>query len=659
MDFFERQDVARRNTKLLVLYFILAVVLIILSIDLIAATAFSYLQTVEGDQVKLDPLSSEFWTSNYVLYVSIAAACVILFGNLKAFISLRKGGMSVAELAGANEVDFSTKDKLVKRYINIVEEMSIASGVVMPKLYVLEHDESINAFVAGLTSDNTVMVVTRGALEKLSRDELQGVVGHEFSHILHGDMRINVRLIGIIYGITMIGAIGGSILRSLFHSSRYSSRRSSGGKKGSGILVIAGIGLGLLIVGYIGLFFGRLIKASISRQREYLADASAVQFTRNNDGIAGALAAIMFDGIGSHLDNKKAEDISHMCFGESMSFSKMFATHPPLEDRIKVISPSFLPAFKIKRQSEGGARQEELVSRMSSDDDVVSSFSSSSQSAVAMTNDEVINTVGAPQPEHLNLAHDILNSIPDSLHLAVYGKDSARALIYAMILSAMKEKEKVSFIEIESQDSEKIRKQSEEYYEVLSDQDLNIRLPLIELCLPILRELSEDSKQQFIKVCLALSALDNKTSLFEFVMILIIRSELNGLDNIRKLSEFKSIKKVLPSLDRVLSLIIYVGANHQPADLYKKFMSRFKHTELNIIPLADCKVSVLSKDLVQLSRLTPKIKKNVLKVFVKCVMHDDVIKPAEAEMLRAVSMVLDCPMPPLLGNVKMNDASHT
>lgn len=647
MDFFKRQDIARRNTKILVLYFVIAVALIVLSIDLIAAMAFSYIQTAEGYQVSLDPLNTQFWMSDYVIYVSIASCCVILFGNLKAFLSLRNGGMSVAENVGASEVSFDTKDSLTKRYINIVEEMAIASGVVMPKLYVLEHDQSINAFVAGLTADNTVMVVTKGALEKLSRDELQGVVGHEFSHILHGDMRINVRLIGIIYGITMIGAIGGSILRSLFHSSRYSHRRSSGDKKGSGVLVIAGIGLGLLIVGYIGLFFGRLIKASISRQREYLADASAVQFTRNNDGIAGALAAIMYDGIGSHLDNEKSEDISHMCFGESMAFNKMFATHPPLEDRIKTISPSFLPALKLKRHSEENSSQEELVNQINSDDNVVSSFSSS-QSNVVMTNNEVMDTVGSPQPQHLNLAQGLLSSIPEKLHLAVYNENSARALIYAMILSAMKEKDKVSFVAIENQDSKEVRKHSEEYYKELCNLDLSIRLPLIELCLPVLRELSEESKNEFINLCIELSGLDNKTSLFEFVMILIIRSELNGLDNIRKLSDYKSIKKVIPSLERALSLLIYVGANKQPADLYKKFMSRFKHTGLNITPLEDCKVSVLSKDLVQLSRLTPKIKRNVLNVFIKCVMHDDVIKPAEAEMLRAISMVLDCPMPPLL-----------
>ncbi|MDH5424149.1 MAG: M48 family metallopeptidase [Gammaproteobacteria bacterium] len=637
MDFFGRQDLARRKTRLLVLYFILAVVSIVIAVNLIFASVSGYGLVFEYR----NPLQAGYWLSNRFVIVTSITLGVILFGNLIVYFDIRDGGASVAEYAGATQVEMSSGDKLLKRYINIVEEMAIASGVIMPVLYVQKNEQGINAFVAGLSAENTAMVVTQGALNKLNREQLQGVIGHEFSHIFHGDMRLNVRMIGIIYGITMIGEIGRSMLRGLFHS----RRRSYQQKKSNSIGAAAGfIGLGLFLAGYLGLFFGRLIRASVSRQREFLADASSVQYTRNKDGIAGALTAIMYDGAGSHLQSKKAEDIAHMCFCESMSLNGRFATHPPLAERINAISPGFLPQYKIRDRNS--LHNQDIDASKSHVNSYVSSFSEQ-QTPVNITNKEVADSVGQPQPEHLLQAHDLLNTIPDKLHLAAYNVESARALFYAMILSSMKDQSMVSFSAIEDSESERIAALTKGFYPEFCNIGAAIRLPLIELSLPVLRGLSITDKNKFIDICVSLSALDNKKNLFEFIIVTILRAELLDRIKTKQLSRYKNIKSVLSSIERLLSLLIYAGRNAAPDKVYKRHMSRFKHTDLDIVPLSECKLSLISKDMLEVSRLKPDIKRNVLEIFIDCILDDDLVMPAEAEMLRAVSMMLDCPMPPM------------
>src|SRR5688572_19806863 len=320
MNFFERQAAARRTSSRLVVLFALAVAGIVFAID--AAAFLAYGAGADAEPGEIGAL---------LVFTTLLTLGVIGLGSLYRVASLRGGGEPVALQLGGTPIAADTTDFNLRRLRNVVEEIAIASGVPVPKIYVLEHEASINAFAAGYSPSDAVIAVTRGALDRLNRDELQGVIAHEFSHILNGDMRLNIRLMGVLFGILMIGLIGRKILQ---HG------RFGGRNKGAGAILVAA--LIAMVVGYVGLFFGRMIKAGVSRQREQLADASAVQFTRQTVGLSGALKKIGGLGEGSKLNERgDAEEVSHMLFGDGVGFSGLFATHPPLLARIQALEPQF------------------------------------------------------------------------------------------------------------------------------------------------------------------------------------------------------------------------------------------------------------------------------------------------------------------------------
>ncbi len=327
MNFFQHQEAARRKTGLLVVLFIVAVALIILAVYA-AALAF-YLTQMRG----LEGTARSWWVPGVFFPVAIATVILVSLGSLYKIATLRGGGAVVASQLGGSKISPSTQKLNERVLLNVVEEMAIASGVPVPEVYLLDKEKGINAFAAGFTPDDAVIGVTRGCLETLSRDELQGVIAHEFSHILHGDMRLNLRLIGILHGILLLALIGEMLLRSM--------RYSRDSKKGGAGIALAG--LALFVIGYVGLFFGKLIKSAVSRQREYLADAAAVQFTRNPGGLGGALKRIGGLAHGSRITEANPETASHLFFGNALraSLLGLMSTHPPLDVRIKRIEPSF------------------------------------------------------------------------------------------------------------------------------------------------------------------------------------------------------------------------------------------------------------------------------------------------------------------------------
>ncbi|MEE9571068.1 MAG: M48 family metallopeptidase, partial [Gammaproteobacteria bacterium] len=329
MDFFTQQERSRRATRVLVVMFLLAVTLIVLAVTLVVAVVVRLYTDPYGPQSVIDGTSFTVWLmDNGTLLAGVAAltALFIALASLYRTATLSRGGAQVARMLGATEVTGEGSDPLRRRLLNVVEEMSIASGVPVPDIFVLEEEQGINAFAAGLTPADAAVAVTRGALEKLNRAELQGVIAHEFSHILNGDMRLNQRLMGLSFGILILALIG----RWLLHSMRFTRRSRSNG----GLAAAAGVGLAFMLIGYIGLFFGRLIKAGVSRQREMLADASALQFTRDSTGLAGALKKI--GGYTGRLSSQNSEEIAHMLFSRgSRAFRGWFATHPPLDERIQ------------------------------------------------------------------------------------------------------------------------------------------------------------------------------------------------------------------------------------------------------------------------------------------------------------------------------------
>jgi Zn-dependent protease with chaperone function len=325
MNFFEHQQQARISTRRLIVFFALAVIGVVLAVNAVAAIALG--STVHRLDVRLHVL------------VTLATLVLIAAGTIWETLSLRSGGDAVAKMIGARPIDPGSRDLLERRLLNVVEEMALASGTPVPRVYLMDDEAGINAFAAGHTVNDAVVAVTRGTLTRLTRDELQGVVAHEFSHILNGDMRLNVRLIAVLFGLTMVSTVG-----------RFMLEASGRSRDSKGLAPLVIIGLALWVIGYIGVLFGRMIKASVSRQREYLADASAVQFTRNPDGIGGALRKIgglattpgyaAADGaLGTQIAHPHAETLSHLFLGAPRAnfASGMLATHPPLTERLRRI----------------------------------------------------------------------------------------------------------------------------------------------------------------------------------------------------------------------------------------------------------------------------------------------------------------------------------
>ncbi|CAN0557218.1 unnamed protein product, partial [Ectocarpus sp. 12 AP-2014] len=412
MDFFTAQDQARRKTGRLVILLVLAVVALIVVATLAIAITLQLMdggqpvaQSSLADQGILSALSIEL-----VAGVAMAVLAIVVLGSLFKRSQLRRGGRAVAEALGGREINLNTRDADERRILNVVEEMAIASGTPVPSVYVLE-EEAINAFAAGHQTSDAVIGMTRGAIRSLTREELQGVVAHEFSHILHGDMRLNMRLISVLHGILLIGLLGGTLLRSM----RF--RRMGGGKRDNSGAVILILGAVLMVVGYAGTFFGNLIKSAVSRQREYLADASAVQFTRNPQGIGNALVKIGSHSQGSNLQAAQAAEFSHLYFGQGvrLGFSQMMATHPPLKDRIERVMPGWDGRFEATLPSQ----QAEHETLDSAEDTPrkqpglrVGTLAAVLTGASAQT---AINSMGQPDQRHITQARATLNALPEQI----------------------------------------------------------------------------------------------------------------------------------------------------------------------------------------------------------------------------------------------------
>ncbi|MBF8270706.1 MAG: protease, partial [Gammaproteobacteria bacterium] len=642
VNFFEHQDKARRKTWLLVIYFLLAVFFIVLAVNL--ATYFAFYMAAGATEAELQNGIGNWIKQPYLYWVTVGTLAVIAIGTLFTFLKLRGGGRVVAEMVGARKVDSATSDLNERRLINIVEEMSIASGTPVPELYVMD-DSAINAFVAGYRPTEAVLVVTRGALENFNRDELQGVIGHEYSHIFNGDMRINIRLMGVLAGILLIGQVGRFLLRS-------SGRSRGGSKKGGGQIVL--FGLALFIIGYIGLFFGSLIKAAISRQREFLADASSVQFTRNPDGIAGALWAIKENMSGSLLLNAHAEDISHFCFSDAIGakFTSLMATHPPLEERIKAVNPH----FDLKKRLQRRQTQEPVAAGQSrAGIDAVTTAAGTgftgSQTATVVSATGIGASIGQTQARHLDYAVKMHAKIPSQLAVAVHQRSTVRQLIYALILADMKLGDRQTALEVIKQaGATDMIAAINTYCTQLQETENQFRLTLINIAIPALKSLDQKERSSFLKILEDLTKADKRYTIFEFALLTILHehlSEKSGHDV--KVKYFK-YSDVMPEINLMLSMLARIGAGQEDAArlTYEAIIKHYTPVAAHMADKADCKLSAISAALQKLNQLSPILKQTVIESFADCVIHDGKVLPAEAELLQAIALSLDCPMPPLL-----------
>lgn len=621
MNFFEHQDRARSSTKLLVLLFVCAVITLIFLTTFLIVFALSLSEEGGAPAPGLNP---SFLASDIFLIVSAVVVSVVVLGTLFRLAQLRGGGKAVAESLGGRLLNVQTHDADERKILNVVEEMAIAAGLQVPQVYLIE-DPAINAFAAGYQIQDAVIGVTRGCIHELSRDELQGVIAHEFSHILNGDMRLNIRLIGWLYGIMVIGLIGHHLLRS----SRYGGGR--GGKNSKGGIVM--LGLGLMIVGYGGTFFGNLIKAAVSRQREFLADASAVQFTRNPGGIGGALKKIGGYAEGTRITATNTAEISHMLFGQGTGFAGLFATHPPLEERILRIDPRWKGEFRERAESAA-----------------VTPSSPSPSATVHPQAQGFVSSVGQPTAANLAEAQQRLQAIPIQLLDEVHNTLGSYLTLFALIIAASDQvaaKEQLAYLQ---------QQLPEASYRLLlhvnnevGGLERKLYLPLVDLALPSLRQLSASQLTTFTTQLQCLIKADAKVSLFEWCLFRILGSSLGQRANQSRGAQ-TTLEICIEDSRILLSALARAGHADEAAaaTAFAAGMTELHPGKEHQFLASDAaNLAVLDKAVDRLRNLKPLQKPRLLKAMVQCIQTDGEITSGEAELLRAVGAILDCPVPPL------------
>lgn len=646
MDFFESQDRARRRTGHLIFFYLLAVALIVASIYFVVLFA--------ADMGGLDlERSHPAWHPELFFVVSAATIGVIALGSVYRILQLRSGGSRVAEMMGGRRVNPNTRDVDERRLVNVVEEMAIASGVPVPEIFVME-EEGINAFAAGYSPSDAAVAVTRGCLKALSRDELQGVIAHEFSHILNGDMRINIRLIGILNGILLLHLIGFMVIRSLRFGAMGGRSRRGGGKGGGGgvVVLILVVGFALTVIGYFGVLCSRMIQAAVSRQREYLADAAAVQFTRNPEGIAGALKKIGGASSGSRIEASHAMEASHMFFanGITSSLSNMFATHPPLTKRIQAIDPSFDGKSwvrpKAKSKSSSKAQQPPPLSKKNKAqkrgpfDPITDAF--------PMKPEVLLASIGTLGSNHISQAGQILEALPETLRDAAHDPAGAEAIIYGLLLSREAELQKKQLELIPGDPARGVTGEISRLHSQITQLPPNVRLPLIDLAVPALRQLSPPQFKEFRQTVSQLIASDNNLSLFEFALekALMRHLENHFNESRRPAIQYHSPQRLVDEFSLLLSALAHAGEK----DTRRAFaagQARVPEIQLQLQPPETCTLEAIDQTLNRLDLASFPIKKRLLAGAIAVIVSDGKVAPDEAELLRAVADSLDCPMPPL------------
>ena len=679
MDFYSRQAAARGQTRWLVFAFIVALLAIALALDFVLFTFLAGRSHYYG----LSALDYARANPGQVVLSTLLVMAVLSIASLYKSMELRGGGGVVARSLGGVLVSGDTTDLKRRRLLNVVEEMAIASGVPMPEVYVLEQEPGINAFAAGHTPSNAAVTVTQGALDRLSRDELQGVIGHEFSHVLNGDMRLNVQLMGWVFGLFVIGLIGRMILEV---SPR--NRRNSGG--------LVALGFAVMVLGYIGLMAGRILQAAVSRQRERLADASGVQFTRNPQGLKGALVKIAALPEGSALVAADAEQAAHMFFAEGLS--RVFATHPPILERIRELDPHFNPreleaaaaepdqdptpaevtghpgagaaagaglsavtpglgaaggavaagvlSGAVGGRSGGGLGGLGQIARPGSAS--VSAMAGATASGAAAAH--FAAQVGQPGMAHIVHAQAVRLALPPPIRELTESPGGAQALVIALLISsdpAVRDQQLAMLAKSANAASLAVIQRVIPLTQAL---DPMLRLPALQRAFPALRRSTVPQRKALAQLSTELIHADARIDVFEFCLAKLLETLLNdGLDATAPHGTV-TLEAAANEIALLFAVIAQVGTQDERAarESYEVGIS-------TVLPMRRPPYAAvadwprkLSAALPRLEDLHPFAKKALIEGLVKTIANDEVLMEEEAELLRTVCALLHCPLPPLL-----------
>ena len=640
MNFFEHQDLARSRSRKFVLFYIIAVALICITVAGVAGLIAYFVVDAPIEQ-RTQP----------IIFVSgIAAgitALIIAGGSLYRISELRGGGSSVALALGGRQIDSSSQDPDERRVLNVVEEMAIASGVPVPPVYLMPSERGINAFAAGYTPGDAVIGVTKGCITGLNREELQGVMAHEFSHILNGDMRLNIRLIGLLNGIVLISLIG----YTLFETTPRTTRGKEGLAVQVGWILSAII---LIVIGSLGALTARILQASVSRQREFLADASAVQFTRNPNGIANALRRIGGDSRKARIKHPRAQEAGHMFFGEITRTTSMLrstlASHPPLELRIKRIDPSWdgtmlMPL--ISTQDEPKA-----VAPKTIQDRLGSKFPDLGIGPASVLL-PLLALSGTMTPAHIEHARTLITSIPQALRDAAQDPYSGRAVVYALLLDrkdAMVHQAQIQHLSTHG--DLKIAQLVEKLSSSASTMKTELRLPLLDMTLGSLARLSNKQHETFRVNVDALIKMDKSIDLFEWVTMGALTRHLDERFGLSKpiVVQYYNLKQLGREVSVLLSMLAYTGAKDEQSAGKAFVMGESSVRGIGAQLLSDKEANMRALDtaLKILNQCAPRVKKQLLQASALVVGADREITTNEAELLRAIADTLGVPTPPLL-----------
>ncbi len=657
-NFFEHQDEARRTTAYLIFLFGCAIAFTILAMYAACIVIAMQSGTVQG-----------FWQPSWLGITALSVCLIVACGSLRKMVALRGGGRAVAQSLGGQLVRQDTSNPQERELLNVVEEMAIAAGIAVPEVYLLP-ETSINAFAAGLTPNTAVIGVTQGSLTLLNRDQLQGVIGHEFSHIVNGDMALNLKLMGLVHGLLFIHLLGREFL---FSGHRRSSDRDSNG--GGAWLAFA---CSMMVIGAIGWIFGQLIKSAVSRQREFLADASAVQFTRNPEGIANALRCIARQSQRSQMSSSEAEAASHLFFNNVSAlsaFASAFSTHPPLAERIRRLgngsamgTGSFARAQVASRSlaRKGGAFPVAL-----SDHSPINQFSNAgavsslaAAGAIRSTDrlkvahsplapDAVVADIGVVTPAHLTQAQSLLNHLPQPLLQTVRFQPGAVAVCYGLLLD--------TDTKVRSRQKKIIADSSQKVYDLLESTEplldqipVRSRLPLLELCIPALKQLKPEVAAQFFIRVKALVKADGKLSLSEFALQSVLQYRLAPYFQPEKPSAESAARltDIWPDGLLLISALAKVGqSEHSQIDYaFRCGIQQLPGATKQSMPteLPTCTLPNLGKVLRRLRQTDPKLKQSIAQACAHTVLIDGQTTDQEAELLRAILIALGCPVPPFI-----------
>lgn len=644
-NFFERQASARRSSRRLVLLFALAVLAIAgaVSVVVLGSLAIADSTALAREGGLLPWLAARL---PLLLGCVLVTTVLILLASLWRMRSLRRGGAEVARLLGGREITAQCEGRYERRLRNVVEELAIAACLPVPAIFVLDEERGINAFAAGYSPSDAAIAVTRGALERLNRDELQGVVAHEFSHILNGDMRLNLRLMGVLFGILMIGLIG----RKMLEHGRGARSRDAAPH------VVAA--LALTAIGYLGVFAARLIKAGVSRSREVLADASAVQFTRQSQGLAGALKKIAGLGDGSGMQHVETEEVSHMLFGEWRSYSRWLATHPPLSERIRMLDPSFSEA---RLQPLVDRWQQQLPDGLQEDLQLGLDGSQSSLQSISLPPADLpmrphpgstSARIAAPVLDDAKRASGLHHAMPDPLMRAARDGQRAGALMLALLLDRDRAVLARQLAEIASAISED---EADAVGELVTDcHELHpaLRLPLAALAFPALRRRRRDDLQALVACADRLVHIDGKVSLFDYCLSRMLQVQVvEALDP----SRYRAVgRRKLVDCRAALADLFATLVSHgydDPEPMRRAYVAGL----VAVLPQQRFEfapprawIDALDRALAELDQLDGNGKLLLVEGMVIAISHDGRITVAEAELLRTVCACLHCPLPPVV-----------